>query len=110
MSLYSFAYRKASRSAFARAVANSNAPVALPADFNPRRHPILARHWFGCPTPAESSIGVVNSDLLRLAAALHRLGETIGANTGTRAEMLRRLALRVHEAQREVVPIDGGRR
>ena len=82
------------RNAFARAAANSNSrdhtpkngtrpiggtdtgantdPVeVLPANFDPRQHPILSVHWFGCRTPAESLAEIVNSDLFRLADALH---------------------------------------
>ena len=117
MSLYSFAYRKASRSAFARAAANSNfrdhtpkngAPrigetateagtdpvVAVPSNFDPHRHPILAVHWFG--QPESRTAPVVDLDLIHLTVALHRLGETIGADVGNRADMFKR--------------IDGGRR
>ena len=46
--------------------------------------------------PAE----VVDLNLVRLAAALHRLGEAIGADVGRRADMLKRIAPPAHEVPR----------
>ena len=65
--------------------------VALPSDFDPRRFPILAAHYFGHPLPVEPSAEVVDLRLVHLARALHRLGDTIDVNAGGRAEMLRRV-------------------
>ncbi len=42
---------------------------------------------------------VVDLNLMRLAAALHRLGETIGADVGSRKDMLKRLAAPAHEVK-----------
>ena len=63
----------------------------LPSDFDPQQHPILARHWFGLHEPAEPSAEIVDLDRMRLGAALHRLGETVGADVGNRGDMLKRL-------------------
>ena len=52
------------------------------------------------PRPADPgaiTAPVVGLEFIRLAAALHRLGETIGVEVGSRADMLRRL-LRIREA------------
>ncbi len=73
----------------------------FPKGFDPQRFPILAAHWFGAgarAAPARLSAEVVDLDRMRLAAALHRLGQTIGADVGSRNDMLRRLAPRVREA------------
>ncbi len=73
---------------------------ALPLDFDPQEYPILARHWFGLHEPAKPSAEVVDLNLVRLAAALHGLGETIGADVGSRADLLKRIAPRGHEVPR----------
>ena len=70
---------------------------ALPTDFDPKRHPIIAQHWFGWRQPVLAE--VVDLNLVRLAAALHQFGKTIGANAGSRTDMLRRLTPRTHEVQ-----------
>ena len=49
--------------------------------------------------PAWPAAEVVDLNLMRLAAALHRLGETIGADVGSRKDMLKRLAAPAHEAR-----------
>ncbi len=77
--------------------ANTDADT-LPFDFDVQRFPILATHWFGVPEPAKPSAEVVDLNIIRLAAALHQLGQTIGADVGSRNDMLRRLAPRVREA------------
>ena len=42
----------------------------------------------------------IDLNVIRLAAALHRLGETIGADVGSRKDMLKRLAAPAHEVPR----------
>ena len=76
------------------------ADESLPSNFDPRQFPILAAHWFGVRQSAKPSAEVVDLDLVRLAAALHRLGEAVGADVGSRWDMLERLAPRGHEAGR----------
>ena len=49
--------------------------------------------------PVWPAAEVVDLNLMRLAAALHRLGETSGADVGSRKDMLKRIAPRGHEAQ-----------
>ena len=73
---------------------------SLPPNFDPKQHPILACHWFGLHEPAKPSAEVVDLKLIRLAAALHRLGETIGADVGSQTDMLERVAPRPGEARR----------
>ncbi len=72
----------------------------FPKGFDPQRFPILAVHWFGIHRPVRSSAEVVDLNIIRLAAALHRLGETIGADVGSRADLLKRIAPRGHEVPR----------
>ncbi len=72
----------------------------LPKGFDPQRFPILARHWFGWRQPARPSAEVVDLNIIRLAAALHQLGQTIGADVGSRADLLKRIAPRGHEVPR----------
>ncbi len=72
--------------------ASFNDADTLPSDFDPQRFPILAAHWFGWRQPTKSSAEVFDLDLIRLAAALHRLGEAVGADVGNRGDMLKRLA------------------
>ena len=83
-----------------RAIARRDSDSDLPPDFDPDEHPILATHWFGVHEPAKPSAEVVDLNLVRLAAALHSLGEAIGADVGSRADMLKRLAPRTHEVPR----------
>ena len=78
--------------------ASFNDADTLPSDFDLQRFPILARHWFGLHEPAKPSAEVVDLNLVRLAAALHRLGEAIGADVGSRADMLKRIAPRTYGA------------
>lgn len=79
--------------------ASTNLAIAAPPDFDPRRFPILAAHFFGRHQSASRLAEIIDFDRVRLAAALHRLGKTIGVNTGTRAEMQRRLAPQIHNHQ-----------
>ncbi len=72
----------------------------FPLGFDPQRCPILAVQWFGIRRPVRSSAEVVDLNIIRLAAALHRLGETIGADVGSRADLLKRIAPRGHEVPR----------
>ena len=58
--------------------ASFNDPDALPPNFDIQQLPILATHWFGVHEPAKPSAEVVDLNVVRLAAALHRLGEAIG--------------------------------
>ena len=76
----------------------SNDADSLPPNFDPQQFPILAVHWFGIHQPTRPSAEVIDLNIIRLAAALHRLGQTIGADVGSRNDMLRRLAPRVREA------------
>ena len=46
--------------------------------FDAKAMPILAVHWFGCLAPVEPSAEIDDRHLMRLAAALHRLGEGNG--------------------------------
>ena len=71
--------------------ANTDADT-LPSDFDPQRFPILAVHWFGQHEPARPSAKAVDLDRMRLGAALHRLGEAVGADVDNRGDMLKRLA------------------
>ncbi len=75
----------------------SNDANTLPPNFDPQRFPILTVHWFGWRQPVLAE--VVDLNLVRLAAALHQFGKTIGANAGSRTDMLRRLTPRTHEVQ-----------
>ena len=79
--------------------ASSSDADTLPSGFDPQRFPILATHGFGLHEPAKPSAEVVDLNLICLAVALHRLGQTIGAEVGSRADMLERLAPRVHEVR-----------
>ncbi len=72
---------------------------SLPKGFDPFNFPIIARHWFGWRRPIKPSAEVIDISLIRLAAALHRLGEAIGIEVGSRADMLRRFTPRAHEVQ-----------
>ncbi len=76
----------------------SNDANTLPPNFDPQRFPILAVHWFGWRQPVLAE--VVDLNLVRLAAALHQFGETIGADVGSRKDMLKRLAAPAHEVPR----------
>ena len=67
-------------------------PDTLPSNFNPKQYPILATHWFGLHEPAKPLAEVIDLNIIRLAAALHRLGEVVGADVGNRGDMLKRLA------------------
>ena len=80
--------------------ASSSDADTLPSDFDPQRWPILATHWFGAHRPARPSAEVVDLNVIRLAAALHRLGETIGAEVGSHGDVLKRLTPRPGEARR----------
>ena len=62
--------------------------------------PTCVTHWFAVHQPARPTAEVVDLNLVRLAAALHRLGETIGADVGSRADMLKRIAPPAHGARR----------
>ena len=73
---------------------------SLPKGFDPNIFPIIARHYFGWRRPIKPSAEVIDLNLMRLAAALHRLGETIGADVDSRADLLKRLAPRGHEVPR----------
>ena len=98
MPSYRHSFRNASRAVFAREAAVGT--DTLPQGFDPRRFPILAVHWFGLHEPARPLAEVVDLNHIRLAAALHRLSEVVGAEVGTPGDMLKRLTPRAHEAQR----------
>ncbi len=72
----------------------------IPKGFDPQQFPILAVHWFGIHRPARPSAEIVDLNIIRLAAALHRLGQTIGVEVGSRADLLKRIAPRGHEVPR----------
>ena len=80
--------------------ASFNDADTLPFDFDVQRFPILATHCVGVHEPAKSSAEVVDLNLVRLAAALHRLGQTIGVEVGGRNDMLERVAPRRGAARR----------
>ena len=73
---------------------------SLPKGFDPFNFPMIARHWFGWRRPIKPSAEVIDISLIRLAAALHRLGEAIGIEVGSRKDMLERVAPRGHEVPR----------
>ena len=67
---------------------------------DPFNFPIIARHWFGWRRPIKPSAEVIDLNVIRLAVALHRLGEVIGIEVGSRKDMLERVAPRGHEVPR----------
>ena len=73
---------------------------SLPRGLDPFNFPIIARHWFGWRRPIKPPADVIDLNVIRLAAALHRLGEAIGADVGCRRDMLKRIAPPAHEARR----------
>ena len=87
-----FGHRPIWRRAALSAAGRAGPTVDLPSDFDPRRFPILATHYFGYSVPAKTPVEVVDLHLIRLSAVLHRLGNSISVDAGTRAEMLRRIA------------------
>ncbi len=94
----------------------------IPKDFRPDECPILSLHWFGiepCPQANDRQPPAVDrvADLgvVRLGAALHRLGISVGANIGTRSNVIEALGQRVHPSDRlpigqNVIAIEGDRR
>ncbi len=94
----------------------------LPKGFNPDECPILSLHWFGlqpCPQANDRPPTVVGpvADLgvVRLGAALHRPGISIGVNIGTQRNVIEALGQRVqpsgHQpARQNVIEIEGVRR
>ncbi len=72
----------------------------------PSTRVIAPLHWGHRPTllhqcgtmrpPAD----VIDINVIRLAVALHRLGEVIGIEVGSRKDMLERVAPQAHEAWR----------
>ena len=83
--------------------------------------PILSLHWFGqqpCPQAHDLPPTVVGpvADLgaVRLGAALHRLGISVGADISTQSNVIEALGRRVqssgHQPTRQnVIEIEGGR-
>ncbi len=61
--------------------------VRIPKDFSPEKFPILSLHWIGLPPSPQANDRqppvidrVADFGVVRLGAALHRLGENVGAN------------------------------
>ena len=94
----------------------------VPKGFSPEKFPILSLHWFGLPPSPQANdrqppvIGqVADLGVVRLGAALHRLGISVGADIGTRSNVIEALGQRVHPSDRlpigqNVIAIEGGRR
>ncbi len=94
----------------------------VPKGLDPEKFPILSLHWFGlqpCPQANDRPPTVVGpvADLgvVRLGAALHRLGISVGADIGTRSNVIEALGRRVQSsghqpARQNVIEIEGVRR
>ena len=94
----------------------------IPKNFSPKKFPILSLHWFGLqPSPHANDRQppavdrVADLGVVRLGAALHRLGISVGADIGTRSNVIEALGQRVHPSDRlpigqNVIAIEGVRR
>lgn len=94
----------------------------IPKGFDAAEFPILSLHWFGLqPSPQANDrpptvVGpVADLGVVRLGAALHRLGISVGADIGTRSNVIEALGQRVQPSEHQpatqnVIKIEGGRR